>query len=198
MSHRLRAGTVLPISLSCVVDPVIPDLEVISLDAATDTTAGKETPYSYKSLQTVNEQGANKGEQLKFMEQDKARYLLLFAAAAAADVVAVVLLILLLLLLLLLLVFFCWCCWFIFFIFLFFIFYFFFCCCVLLWFFFPFFPFLKLLCCHIGITLTRGLFRVWFLLLEGLTSSLPSCPREHQSMAVDSLFETLHQLQKVS
>ncbi len=42
----------------------------------------------------------------------------------------------------------------------------------------------------------RGLLRVWYLLFDGLTSAIPNCPREHQSLAVDTLFEMLQGLQQ--
>ncbi len=97
VSHRLRS---LPIA--CVVDPVIPDVELRSFDVATDTLV--DIPFSYKSLQTTDQYS-----EASFLEKDRA----------------------------------------------------------------------------------RGLLRVWYLLFDGLTSALPNCPREHQSLAVDTLFEML-------
>jgi brefeldin A-inhibited guanine nucleotide-exchange protein 3 len=41
----------------------------------------------------------------------------------------------------------------------------------------------------------RGLYRVWYLLLDGLTSAVINCPRSYQSQAVDTLFEIFGTLQ---
>ena len=89
-----------------VVDPVIPDFELKSFDASTDTAT--PFPYSYKSLQTSDEVS-----QAKFLLKDR----------------------------------------------------------------------------------SKGLLRVWYLLIDGLTSAVMNCPREYQSQAVDTLFEIFSNLQ---
>ena len=92
----------------CVVDPVIPDFELSSFDAATDTLP--DFPYSYKSLQTSD----------LVAEEDN----------------------------------------------------------------------------HVLEDNNRGLFRVWYLLFDGLTSAVVNCPRGKQAAAVDTLFEIFNSIQK--
>lgn len=98
-----------------MVDPVIPDFELRSFDAATDTTP--DFPYSYKSLQTttdIADDGDGGDDGGNDVLQDN----------------------------------------------------------------------------------SRGLFRVWYLLLDGLTSAVVNCPRGYQSLAVDTLFEIFNSIQK--
>ena len=40
----------------------------------------------------------------------------------------------------------------------------------------------------------RGLLRVWYLLLDGLTSAVINCPRSYQAQAVDTLFDIFNSL----
>lgn len=91
-----------------VVDAIIPDIDIKSFDSSTETLP--DFPYSYKSLQTTDD---NTTSYSKFLLKDK----------------------------------------------------------------------------------FRGLIRVWYLLLDGLTSAVMNCPREHQSEAVDTLFQILSTLQ---
>ena len=42
-----------------------------------------------------------------------------------------------------------------------------------------------------------GILRVWFLLLEGLTSAIATCPRRFQAQTIDLLFEILRSISTV-
>lgn len=42
-----------------------------------------------------------------------------------------------------------------------------------------------------------GILRVWFLLLEGLTSAIGTCPRRFQAQTIDLLFEILRSISTV-